>query len=346
MKDWGRGVCLGTCAVTALLAMPFTASAKPGFYVSPASRSAALRTHGSNGYGIDMLTTGSRLVLFASKASGSASYLVRMRPSKPGEIKASLGKLGRISLRFRPSGPAEAQPEPGSECVGSAPMSQQGRFIGNLRFRGEDGFTAVHAASVKGEMFSRSRQVCKRPHEPRGGGREPSAVSLSAYVEGDPEKPSFSAYELTGKRGFGGGSPGTSYSASVTERRGQMTISRSASAGAEASTFAVSAPSVRPAVASVAPPFPFSGTAVFEGADGHAPTWSGDLSVSLPGLGAVPLTGSPFTARLCRDLSCACPPGAACVIFFSTSGRVGSPLRLLRDPARPPHRQGMWGSAP
>jgi len=345
MKDWGRGVCLGACAVTALLAMPFTASAKPGFYVSPASRSAALRTHGSNGYGIDMLAAGSRLVLFAAKASGSASYLVRMRPSKPAEIKASLGKLGHISLRFRPSGPAEVQPEPGSECVGSAPTRQQGRFVGDLRFRGEDGFTAVHTTSVKGEMFRRSRQVCKRPHEPRGGGREPRAVSLSAYVAGDPEKPSFSAYELTGKHDFGG-YPGSSYSASVTERRGQMTISRTASASAEASTFAVSAPSARPAVASVAPPFPFSGTAVFEGADGLAPTWSGDLSVSLPGLGAVPLTGSPFTARLCRDLSCACPPGAACVIFFSTSGRVGSPLRLLHDPAHLPRGPGMWGSAP
>jgi hypothetical protein len=305
-----------------------------------------LHAHGSNGYGIDVLTIDSRhLALFASKASGYASYLVPMGPSKPGEIKASLGKLGSISLRFRPSGPAEAQPEPSSECVGSTPTRQQGRFLGNLRFRGEDGFTAVHSASVKGEMLRRSRQVCKRPHEPRGGGREPRAVSLSAYVEGDPEKPSFSAYELAGDPGVGE-SPSTSYSASVTERRGRMTIARSASASADASTFVVSAPAVRPPVASVAPPSPFSGTAAFEGATGQAPIWSGDLSVSLPGLGSVPLTGSLFTARLCRDLSCACPPGAACVVFFETSGRVGSALRFLDNPGRPARGHGVWRSAP
>jgi len=344
MKAWGRGVCLGACAAIALLAMASAASAKPGYYVSHASRSVGLQLKGSNGYYVSVQSSASGpLVLFATNSTGSAAYLVRRQAARPDQIKASFGKLGRIALRFQPSGPPKAQSALGSECVGSAPTRQKGRFTGSLRFRGEGGFTTVHSSSVKGEIFRTFRQVCKRPPKPEGGGKL-QGVSLGAYAKEDSNLPSFNAYELTANSPLG--SPSVSYSASVTERRGRITIIRSASGSADPSTFVVSGPTARPITASVAPPFPFSGTGAFESGSGHPATWSGDLSVSLPGLGTVPLTGSPFTARLCRDLSCACPPESSCLIFFATSGRVGSTPRPLDNAWHPPRRPGMWGSAP
>ncbi len=339
-------MCLGACAVIALLAMAPAASARPGYFVSPAFRSVGLQLKGSNGYYVSVQSSASRpLALFATNFTGSSAYLAPSQASRPDELKASFGKLGQISMRFKPEGPPKAQPQLGSECVGQKPTRQAGHFVGSFRFRGEDGFTTVRSTNIAGEVFRSFRQVCKRPpREPRGSNHEPRAVSLGAYVKGDPHAPSFNAYELTA--GSPLGSPTASYSATITERHERMTIVRSADASAKPSTFTVSDPTVRPVVASVSPPFPFGGTATFESAAGHASVWSGDLNVSFPGLGPMPLSGSPFTAELCRDLSCACPPGAACVTFFATSGRDGTGLRLPGDPRNPFRTYDSWVSAP
>jgi hypothetical protein len=48
-------------------------------------------------------------------------------------------------------------------------------------------------------------------------------------------------------------------------------------------------------------PAPFSRTGSFLAATGAEPTWTGDLGVSLPGAGLVPLTGPEFDALLCSE---------------------------------------------
>jgi hypothetical protein len=52
--------------------------------------------------------------------------------------------------------------------------------------------------------------------------------------------------------------------------------------------------------ASVKPPAPFSGTGAYEQGPGNAKSWTGSLAVSFLGAPHVPLTGSPFVARLAR----------------------------------------------
>jgi hypothetical protein len=199
--------CLAACTALLLGAATSVASAKPGYYVSSPSRSAILQPKNSRGYAITIFSFDSRhLLLAATKPSGSAAYYVPRRASKPDEIEASFGKLGRISMHFEPSGPAEAQPEPGGECVGKAPNRQRGHFVGNLRFRGEGGFIAVHSTDLRGEVFRSFKRVCARPQEPKNGFRKPRPVSLSAYVKGDPLSPTFSAYKLAGRGGFGSAS--------------------------------------------------------------------------------------------------------------------------------------------
>ncbi len=46
---------------------------------------------------------------------------------------------------------------------------------------------------------------------------------------------------------------------------------------------------------------PFSGTGAYSQAPGLTASWSGDLSVSLPGARDVPLTGPGFSAVACGD---------------------------------------------
>lgn len=332
MTAWGRFVCLA-CAATALLVLPQAASAKPGYYVSKPSRFVMVHLKGSNGYGIDLITFGAkRLVLLANHFGGfnresfgsqSASYFIPRQAARPDELHATLGKLGHVSLRFHASGPPKAQQEPGADCKGRGFIEQKGRFVGSVRFRGERGFTSVRATGANGQILRSFKQVCKRPHEPHDGGGRWRALSLSAYVKGNPDKASFGAYELAPTSSARSNS--VNYSASTTEHREGITITRSASAFAEPSTLAVSDPSVWPATVSVAPPFPFSGTATLEHRRGTAYTWSGDLSVDLPGFGALPLTGPSFSAKLCRkNLSCLCPPGRPCAILVGSVGRVSA----------------------
>jgi hypothetical protein len=330
MTAWGRFVCVA-CAATALLVLPQAASAKPGYYVSKPSRFMTVQLQGSHGYRIDLITFGAkRLALLANHIGGfngesfgsqSASYIVPRQAARPDELHATLGKLGSVSLRFQASGPPKAQQEPGTDCKGRGSIEQRGHFVGSIRFRGERGFTSAHATSVNGQILRSFKQVCKRPHEPHGVVPKRKALSLGAYVKGNPDKASFGAYELAPSSNF----ESVNYSASATEHRGRTTIIRSASAYAEPSTLAVSGPSVRPATASVAPPFPFSGAATLEHGRGTADTWSGGLSVDLPGFGALPLTGPSFSAKLCRkNLSCLCPPGRPCAILVGSAGRVSA----------------------
>jgi hypothetical protein len=56
--------------------------------------------------------------------------------------------------------------------------------------------------------------------------------------------------------------------------------------------------------ATVEPPAPFTGSAAFALTSPTSDTYSGDLAVELPGVGAVPLTGPAIAAGLCRDYHC------------------------------------------
>jgi hypothetical protein len=351
MTAWGRLVCLA--CVGATLLVPQAASAKPGYYVTKPWHAQTLHLKGSNGFDFMIFSLGARrLGLVAARfdraVGQSVTYNVPRLASGPDEIRASLGKLGRIALRFRPSGPPRAQREPGGECKGRDATQQTGVFTGTLRFRGELGFTTVRTSSARGHVFHSFKQVCRRPQEKAEGGPvESKAVSLSAYIDGSPEKASFSAYEFGPESMLGPES--TSYSASVSERRGQMSITRSTDVFAEPSTFMVGSPTVKPATAAVAPPPPFAGTATFDRGAGKGHNWNGDLSVNLPGRGSVSLAGPPFTARLCQSLACACPPGTQCAFFFTGIVRVESgnlPRRLdterLRLPLHDPVANTFW----
>jgi hypothetical protein len=332
MKAWGRLAVL-VCALTAL-AIPASAVAQPGYYVSKPSILDVIDLRGSHGYGVYVLgVSRNRVWIVVTKGSASAAYLGRGTVSEDG-IEGEFGNLGRISVRLESDSHTEVEePEPG--CKGRASVSRRGRFTGLIRFRGENGFTDVRAKSADGFALRRYRTVCKRPPEHKSQARkQPPTVSLSAVSRRYPRAPWFSVFkQKPSKRSkFIPSLEEANYTARTIERRPNLGIYRTASATSTPETFAVTPLGTSPVAATVAPPPPFSGSATYEkNGDGGA-TWSGDLAVELPGRGKLSLTGSTYHAKVCRGFACACPIGEC---FFASVGVVqGRVERLQRLAAR------------
>jgi hypothetical protein len=333
MKARGRPAALTALAVAtlALFAAPGGAAAKPGYYVSPESHLAIAHLSGSNGYRIIIAALGPRNVaLLATRRGSSVSYYVRA-PFHGKRIDARFGKLGRISVRFEPDGPLQHRNEPvGPLCKGPyTATNQPGRFVGTIRFRGERGFTTVRRSTVRTTVVHSSRLVCKRPPESKVREPKDNATSLSAVTRGNPEGPRFTAYSVPAEGGLQADGP--NFSASVTDRRPSMIVTHSAGASDGPDAFAVTPLGAVPATATVSPPSPFEGSATLTKSPGGATSWTGDLSVELPGRGTLDLTGRSFAAKLCRNISCACNQRQLCVgISVVETGRLQRLLRMRR----------------
>lgn len=260
---------------------------------------------GTNGYEVTVSAdpgTGSTPVsLTAEGPSGSAQYMVNGRATASG-ISASFGKLGKVDVRFLPSGATRRKRVP--KCQRERPpvvSSKLGSFVGTIVFRGERGYTRVDAHRVAGAVGDPlSNQVGNGPEcdfhgSPAQLKREEESVSLQAT--GPRTGLSFSTFRL-----FGGGSSASALSAVTSptahgqylffvlavEKLGKVTVFRSTGAPAAAGDFVFDEALT---TARVSPPAPFTGTGTFaRGPDGSV-SWTGDLAVSLPGLGRVHLIG-------------------------------------------------------
>jgi hypothetical protein len=257
------------------------------------SRSFALK--GSNGYSISV--QGSRRVVFltASRGSAVANYITRGRATSR-RIKARFGNLGRISVRFKPSGKVK-RTEPPRRCRGKDKVTTFGVFVGKVKFTGELGYTRVNARRVKGSVSTSPGRRCRAlpvRHGPSTFSRRLKLTVLSA--SGSQQTVGFEAIRLDGLPLL---SSRIAFVASSIESRGSMLVLRSTYATGRAQTFTFDKSL---GAATVAPPAPFTGTASFErGGPRESPfsaTWSGSLTAPLPGMGTVPLTGLGFTASL------------------------------------------------
>lgn len=330
MKARG-GLAILVCALAAM-ALPAAVAAKPGYYVSKPGIFNSIDLRGSHGYGIHVFGLSRNQVwIVVIRGGASASYLGRGTVSE-NEIEGRFGNLGRISVRLDPDSRTEVE-ENGPRCKGRASVTRRGRFIGLIHFRGENGFTEVHAGSASGFAYRRYRTVCKRSAGSWGQARkQPPTVSLSAVSSRYPSAPWFSVFkqEPSKRSKFASSLAEANYTVRSIERRPNLGIYRSVSATSSPETFAVTPLGAGPVTATVAPPPPFSGTATYEKIRDGGGTWSGDLAVELPGRGKLPLTDPTYHAKLCRNFACACPIGEC----FFVSVAVVQAERLLRLAAR------------
>lgn len=268
-----------------------------------------LAVHGSHGYLISV-TNGEarrRVVLTARKGGSRAVYSVHGRATGD-RIEADFGKLGRISVRFKPSSQKPKRLRVPRHCKGRPTTVQAGRFVGAIRFDGEEGFSSVAVTSAKGAVASKHKLVCTERARPRPAAARRSSRAKRPYFIGkefvaaavDHDHSVFmdtintSSSEEATPDGF------TLGEAAVTERRGRIVIGRLAEIDTEVDPVQASQLGVQPVTATVTPPAPLEGTGSFVETPGSPPSWSGDLRVRLPGGGVVPLTGPEFTAIFCH----------------------------------------------
>lgn len=232
--------------------------------------------------------------------SGWAQYTVSGKVTA-NTIKARFGQLGRVSVRFEPSGRQRNVRVP-KKCMKERPRvvtSRLGKFVGTIKFRGERGYTQVSAHSAQGgtgDPLANTRKKLQCDFRESDSERERELESVT--LDGSPPGTGvfFSAFRLFGSlpglKESGKPIPpkGDRYLFLVLagEKAGRMSILRTTGALGDSQDFVFDDALTS---ATVSPPLPFTGSGTFlRNADGSA-SWTGSLSVPLPGLGTVQLTG-------------------------------------------------------
>lgn len=292
-----RGSWRGAIAIGLALAMMMSAagSAVAGRAVRQVSEDAisspqALVLHGTHGYGITVdayrasRTRGARVIVSVDGARSLLRYAVPANLAGEG-IHASLGRFGRIDLRWVPDGRIG---EVKFACHGHGPQSHyffdRGAYVGTLRFRGGKGFTAVRAHRVEWRpSWYRGYNSCRR----EGGEYTPGPGKILQADLGVHD-PSVRFFAYQAKHG----AP-VEYEAYDREAVGRVEVERTTWADGGPTTLN-SSPDF--AAATIEPPAPFAGTASFARTKGENGTWTGDLTAGFPDGTVVSMAGTPFAA--------------------------------------------------
>lgn len=238
----------------------------------------------------------------------NSGYAVHVKGSlDSGVIRAKLGSLGRVSLRFRPSRIRKRHNS--QACKGRPAITEYGAFVGHVEFNGEGGYLHASFTRAKGEIIHSFRLICRE-----GEAQEFGPKTLREYVA-----PSF-GFLFSGGRGTvsllyaaahnhgryigiraahrEGSRPGAEVEMGTLESAGGMAIGRSAYVEGVPGTLLTSLPGEHPATATLAPPAPFFGEAHYLEKSATSHSWTGNLGVNLPGL-TLPLTTPGFSTSLC-----------------------------------------------
>lgn len=250
----------------------------------------------ADGYKIGVSTFGSAVIFEVWRGGEErgtfAAYLAR-GVAAPERLQATFGRFGKVSMRFRESRNRSRSRK--KVCrFGRAIFKRRGVFVGNLRFKGEDGYLSVRLHRAKGAVVTPAGRCRFRP--PPGGGDDSSFrefISIFFHPEGAllaiarDGVDSTSLLALEGERK-------SYFLADNEETRGKLAIMRVATllkrSPLQTNTALTSA--------SLSPPAPFHGTGRYQAAPDGTHTWSGNLTVNFPGAPRLPLTGPEFETFL------------------------------------------------
>ncbi|HEY4778185.1 MAG TPA: hypothetical protein VIH47_01165 [Solirubrobacterales bacterium] len=241
-----------------------------------------------------------------AKGSSSADYATRGTIT-PTAIHASFGKLGKVALRLRSFRVQHARLPKKCETRGSSAVSEArlGVLAGTFRFRGEGGYTHVSVHRVKGgigewpAIFASHRKGAKTIYfcatsAGQGPGPGQPRQSNNAFLDASNPGEAISFFANTEPESRVAAGEAV-FIASVSERHGQVKISRAVSASGPATDFLFDHALN---TATVAPSAPFTGSANFQRNPDGTASWTGDLATTFLGLGEVGLAGPAFKASL------------------------------------------------
>jgi hypothetical protein len=289
-----------------------------------------LRFVNHDGYTISLVALEQTVALTVVHRNGKrrpsiTTYLAHGKVT-PNSIEASFADRGHVALRFRPSGrKIHASRRAGCRRSSDHVIGRVGLFVGELRFRGEGGYTSAEVHRVHGGSIDFTALIAcvlgipprpdislPRPKLPLGLdglGLEASTRKTGSGPSGVPTHPSGgpkptvliaeskSPLSRTIFAAQTHGQGRVRFLAMQASSEGSIGVLRLVSAPAPLSAFAVDDTL---ASAGVKPPAPFKGKASLEHGPSGAKSWTGSLSVSFLGAPHVPLTGSPFQTLLGR----------------------------------------------
>lgn len=268
-----------------------------------------LSLQGSNDYRLTVMGSDKGAILAVSRGHAAAIYMSTRASIDSSGLTAKFGHLGIVSVKFEPSGRLRARDAPkvpvGCKLIPEKAVDQLGTFVGEIRFRGEEGFTVVTKNHAAGSVGPIQRHICKsRPsNNPTLSRKQARATRVSPLLRAVASGRNIvdfrigrGAISTLAAFGFRANlraedlpSAGTPFSVISTERKQAMNIVRLAIARGGPSSFVFNKALT---AATVSPPPPFSGVGHFRSCP--ARRWSGPISVSLPGKRGEALTGRRF----------------------------------------------------
>lgn len=314
---------IGFLAACCLLIAPATigaaeASARAGMEVQQPRTGIGVLLGGGKNHLVGLTFPTSKLAMLSVlQASGSgeerglasANYAVRAHRGANGLLRADFGSLGRVAIRFEPTGKVRKGRLPDG-CRGPRPTRELGRAHGTISLEGEGGYFRV---SSRGGLALRERSfrlVCEKgraanippnlnlrelvfpgfsfSYSSMGGNI--AVLNATAKAEGR-----FVALRASHEEG---GPPGAEVQVGTLESGHGMAIGRGLSLRGGKGTLRTSLPGTHPATATLAPPAPFFGEASFFENSPSSHSWTGSLGVHLPGLDLA-LAGPRFYTSLC-----------------------------------------------
>lgn len=270
--------------------MPRKLMTKVGAPVPPVrSYRSGFQVKAAGGYEVGVSTFGSSVILVISrehaKQASETLYLAR-GVATPDRLQATFGQFGRVKMRFREASAHRV-------CHGPFRLTRhRGVWVGNLRFRGEDGYVSVRLHRAVGGILEPSG-ICPRRlrrlrhHHSDDGGSIFFSSPAALYAESRKgvDTTSVLALEFLGL---------SAIFATHEESRGKLAIIRAALVSAHPAFHVNEAATA----AKLAPGAPFHGTGHYRAAPDGTSTWTGDLSANFPGAPRFPLTGPQFKVFL------------------------------------------------
>jgi len=294
---------LVVAAVLVALALPASVDAKSGYVVHRGDIELILPVERRAGMVISVSANGRQRVQFTVEGPSSAiEYSTKGRVSSR-RIEADFGTLGRIDVRLQlaRSGPGVFRRP---HCNGHDPVEGEGVYRGMIELSGQDGVPEVSAKQGHFYFERRFRRACKRHREkskpslfPRLKRKTEEGI-LAVRGKGEGRTVRLEARILAFRRNptrSGGG-----VRVEVYERHEAVRITRWTGGPFGRDAFIMSRRGKEPETVEVELPEPFVGRALYSGGPSSPSSWTGDLSVDLPGVDDVLLTGAGFSAVLCR----------------------------------------------
>jgi hypothetical protein len=230
------------------------------------------------------------------RAGTSTTYVAR-GVAGPHGIHADFHQFGRVDLTFHAT--AEAARGLPPDCFGgtTGAATIPGYFTGTLDFEGQDGFTAVRARRIRGEVVLPPTEQCP----PVAGGVDPLFEDPAAELPPANTRMTLAAFVKSGTGGLNFLARRKGKTAYVAERYGtlgRIGVFSLAYAVGPKSSFA-SDPQV--SFGTVHPPAPFTGSATLSRGPAGKRSWTGTLTATFPGEPPVSLVGPQFHTSLSRS---------------------------------------------